>query len=474
MKSRVINGLKIHAFEDKQELLEYIEDKKTILIAINAEKIMNKNEKLRKIINENTGYTDGVGAVMFVRQKRINSAKIAGAELWLDIVNHFQDKKFYFLGATQEVIEQTIHKLKLDFPHLNIVGYRNGYLDDAGKEILKEELVEKKPDIVFIAQGSPRQEILMDELIKAHPALYMGLGGSFDVYCGLKKRAPKLFIDSKLEWLYRLLKEPTRIKRQLALLQFLFLMLRIKHIKISKQELTNMFARTEYAFLGSNIKLESSIHDFDEHKFRSIVNIKNNKYGDSTESFHRYLENLDLYDGKWLTMAGILFFSKYPQDFYPSFGVKLVSSTGSDEKVQEIGGTIDDMYENTLISLFDTVKEYYNYDEKELALLKPILEGLLLNAILHRDYTIDVSIKILLLENKIEIINPGKLMPPLTVGNIQNGIKIQRNPILYSIASKVINHKDIDTSIERLVEQYPNIDFYDNTDIKEFTATVGL
>lgn len=474
MRSRIINGLKIHAFKDKQDFLQYIEDKKTILIAINAEKIMNKNEQLTKIINDNIGYTDGVGAVMFVREKRLNSTKIAGAEFWLDIVNHFQDKKFYFLGSTQEVIEQTIQKLKREFPHLNIVGYRNGYLDAAEKEILKKELVDKKADIVFIAQGSPRQEILMDELIKVHPALYMGLGGSFDVYCGLKNRAPKIFIDNKLEWLYRLLKEPTRIKRQFALLHFLFLMLRIKHIKITKQELTNLFTRSEYRFIGRHIKEESGIHDFDENKFHSIFKMKENKYGKDSKSFYEYLENLDLYDGQMLTLAGILFFSKYPQDFYPSFNVKLVLPTGSNENVQTIGGTMDDMYANTLITMISAVKEHYHYDEEELAEFKPILEGLLLNAILHRDYTIDLSIKILLHEEKIEIINPGRLMPSLTIGNIQNGIKIQRNPILHSIASKVIAQNDVGTSIESLLEQYSNIEFYNNVDVNEFTATVVL
>ena len=75
--------------------------------------------------------------------------------------------------------------------------------------------------MVFVAQGFPRQEILMDELIKEHPALYMGLGGSFDVYTGTKKRAPKIFLKLNLEWLYRLLREPVRAKRQLSILKFL-------------------------------------------------------------------------------------------------------------------------------------------------------------------------------------------------------------------------------------------------------------
>ena len=61
----------------------------------------------------------------------------------------------------------------------------------------------------------------MDELINIYPALYMGLGGSFDIYGGDKKRAPKFFLKLELEWFYRLLKEPTRVSRQIALFKFL-------------------------------------------------------------------------------------------------------------------------------------------------------------------------------------------------------------------------------------------------------------
>ena len=68
------------------------------------------------------------------------------------------------------------------------------------------------------------KNILMDELIKIHPALYMGLGGSFDVYCGLKQRAPELFLNSNMEFLYRLLNEPMRFKRQLVLIKFFVLL----------------------------------------------------------------------------------------------------------------------------------------------------------------------------------------------------------------------------------------------------------
>lgn len=225
IKKTKLKNINTYAFESRKLFIDYIQNKQKILIAINAEKILNDDPKLHQIINQNIGYADGVGAVMALRQKGFNAIKIPGAEFWLDIVNRFyHDKSFYLMGASQEVIEKTVTKLKKEFSNINIVGYRDGFLKDGDKEIMIKDLKGKKPDIIFVAQGSPRQEYLMNELIKFHPALYMGLGGSFDVYCGIKLRAPKFFLKSNLEWLYRLLKEPTRYKRQMKLIKFLVLL----------------------------------------------------------------------------------------------------------------------------------------------------------------------------------------------------------------------------------------------------------
>jgi len=219
-----INGVQTFAFEDREKLLYYIKNKNKILVALNAEKIVKDDTRLKTIINDNIGYPDGFGAVIALRQKGYNAIKIPGAELWLDIINKFQyDKSFYLVGSSQNVIDLTIQKLQAQFPAINIVGYRNGFIDDLGKAELKKSLLDTKPDVVFVAQGSPRQEYFMDELMHVHPALYMGLGGSFDVYSRLKKRAPKLFLKYHLEWLWRLLKEPTRVGRQSTLIKFLFL-----------------------------------------------------------------------------------------------------------------------------------------------------------------------------------------------------------------------------------------------------------
>lgn len=217
-----MNGFKLWAFRDSSEFLDLIADKKAILVALNTEKIVKADSHLKEIINSNIGYADGIGAVMALKRKGVNAVKIPGVEFWLDIVKRFQYKKsFYLIGSRQTVIEETVGRLVSEFPDLRIAGYRNGFIKESEMDELKKKLIEAKPDIVFVAMGSPRQEFLMDELINIHSALYMGLGGSFDVYSGWKKRAPKVFIRSGLEWLYRLLTEPTRIRRQIVFIKFL-------------------------------------------------------------------------------------------------------------------------------------------------------------------------------------------------------------------------------------------------------------
>lgn len=222
-----VGGVKVHPFTSFEELLEYVNGKKGILVAINAEKILHATEQTRGIINRNIGYCDGIGAVMALKKHGYdNVVKIPGCELWLKIIASMykEGKKFYLVGSKQDVIEQTVDKLRKDFPGINIVNYRNGYIKtDEEKKQLIADIAEKKPDAVFVAMGSPKQELLMEEMYEVHPAIYQGLGGSFDVYVGNVERAPKWWVDHNLEFAYRLLKQPSRIKRQIHLVRFLFL-----------------------------------------------------------------------------------------------------------------------------------------------------------------------------------------------------------------------------------------------------------
>ena len=223
-----INGIRTNCFTPRDEIIKFSFADKKSLIAVNAEKILHANDKTRELFSRNIGFSDGIGAVWALRKKGFkNAIKIPGCELWLDIIGYsYHDKTFYLVGAQQEVIDNTVAKLNREFPGIRIVNYRNGYLrDGVDRRDLLSDIAMRKPDVVFVAMGSPKQEELIEEIQKAHPAVYLGLGGSFDVYAGAVKRAPEWWVNHNLEWAYRLVKQPARIARQIHLVKFAWMLL---------------------------------------------------------------------------------------------------------------------------------------------------------------------------------------------------------------------------------------------------------
>jgi UDP-N-acetyl-D-mannosaminouronate:lipid I N-acetyl-D-mannosaminouronosyltransferase len=228
IENTLLNGVKTWSFNSRQQLVDFAFKTKKILVALNAEKILHANDKIREIINENIGYADGIGTVWALKKKGFKDAvKIPGRELWLDIIrSSYHEKSFYLVGGKQEVIEQTVVKLKTEFPEIRIVNFRNGYISgEKEKTSLIIDIKTRQPDVVFVAIGSPKQELLMGEMMQIYPAIYQGLGGSFDVYIMSVPRAPEWWVKNNLEWAYRLIKQPSRIKRQIHLLRFLWLLL---------------------------------------------------------------------------------------------------------------------------------------------------------------------------------------------------------------------------------------------------------
>jgi len=223
MKSEALNKVITYAPSSREELIDFAVDNKRILVAVNAEKILHATDQSRAIINRNLGYPDGIGAVWALHKKGYKEVvKIPGCELWLDIVaKYHKTKSFYLVGGKDEVINATVVKLKSEFDGIIICNYRNGYVKtEAEEQAVIEDIKKYNPDVVFVAMGSPKQELLMERIQKSHQAVYQGLGGSFDVYTGYVKRAPKWWVSNNMEWTYRLLRQPSRIKRQIHLVRF--------------------------------------------------------------------------------------------------------------------------------------------------------------------------------------------------------------------------------------------------------------
>jgi len=140
--------------------------------------------------------------------------RIAGvdiAEYLLKEANE-QKKSIYLFGAKPEVIELMVNKIKVEYQNINILGYSDGYVKDRDKVFKK--IIKLKPDVCLVALGIPHQEKLIYKYLdKFEKGIFVGVGGSFDVLSGSKKRAPKVFIKLNLEWFYRIICEPKRLKR---------------------------------------------------------------------------------------------------------------------------------------------------------------------------------------------------------------------------------------------------------------------
>ena len=199
-------------------------------IAINAEKVVtcNSDRNVQETIERATlRYPDGAGVVVAMRLKGVRSTRVAGADLWLEVLRQArgQNLSIALLGAKPDVLDATRRRIEADFPEITVSIARNGYDGMRDIEALARERATRKPYLVFVALGSQKQELLIERFRNVHPAgFYMGLGGSFDIYAGVKKRAPLWMQRRGLEWLFRFLSEPSRAPRETKRLKFLALL----------------------------------------------------------------------------------------------------------------------------------------------------------------------------------------------------------------------------------------------------------
>lgn len=189
-----------------------------------------EDNSIRGIINSaDLVIPDGAGVVLASKiLGKPLKAKVPGVDLGERAIKLSQEHSFsvYILGGKPGIAELAAEKLRERYPAFNLVGSHDGYFVKSGKESddVIEEINKLSPDILFVCFGVPAQEkwIFENKEKLKNIGLVMGLGGSLDSYAGTVKRAPKIFIKLNLEWFYRLIKEPKRIKRMLKLPKFIF------------------------------------------------------------------------------------------------------------------------------------------------------------------------------------------------------------------------------------------------------------
>jgi N-acetylglucosaminyldiphosphoundecaprenol N-acetyl-beta-D-mannosaminyltransferase len=210
----------------------HLSEPKTV-IAVNPEKIMKAqtDPQLQQFLRSaGLLIPDGIGVVLATRLLGLGYAeRVPGAELMPRLCALASEKGYrvFLFGASPEVNERAAAKLRNDFPTLIIAGTQHGYVQPAEMPAVLDRINRAAPDFLFIALGSPKQELWMSTYLpQLRVKVCQGVGGTFDVLAGRVRRAPWFFRCIHLEWFYRLLSQPSRLLRQTALPLFAFHILR--------------------------------------------------------------------------------------------------------------------------------------------------------------------------------------------------------------------------------------------------------
>jgi len=166
---------------------------------------------------------DGISVYFPVKVKYKNCIKIPGIELMQELLVEFQNtgKSVYFLGAKKEVIEKMVKKFACLYPLLKVVGHHHGYFDKANTDDIIAEIKKSQAYALFVALGTPAQENFIFKYMDELPcSVFMGVGGSFDVFSGTVKRSPRWMSNLGIEWLCRLFSDPSKFGRIFTNLKF--------------------------------------------------------------------------------------------------------------------------------------------------------------------------------------------------------------------------------------------------------------
>ena len=170
---------------------------------------------------------DAIGILIAAKWLRIPMpTRVPGCDITLALLEAASARTSgttaFILGAAPGVAQTAAQNLQASFSGLRILGTRDGYFDADGEIIVLDEIKRLKPDILLVGMGMPRQELWATQFLHSLPCkITLCIGGSIDVMAGTVKRAPRFMQQVGLEWLYRLVTQPSRAKRMLVLPLFL-------------------------------------------------------------------------------------------------------------------------------------------------------------------------------------------------------------------------------------------------------------
>lgn len=250
---------------------------------------------------------------------------------------------------------------------------------------------------------------------------------------------------------------------------------------ISKDELSRLLQSSGNLYAEEMLLQHSSMEDINWDKFKSFYE---EKYKESCEKkeIRKYLANLRLGEQGKLNVAGALLFGKNSQKLTPSFFITAIWFWGNDitdtqyRSSENIIGTLEQQYKkgyDFVLAKLDKTQAGQSFNSLGKSEIPEIvITELLVNALIHRDYFINDSIKLFVFENRIEIISPGKLPNNLTEEQIKKGVRRSRNNIIASLAPDLLEYRGAGSGILRALQQYPDIDFMNEQDNERFRVQI--
>jgi predicted HTH transcriptional regulator len=249
----------------------------------------------------------------------------------------------------------------------------------------------------------------------------------------------------------------------------------------SNEEISRLLQSSGYLYAEEKVINHSSIDDINKQKFKSFYEAKY-KETIETEKIEKYLQNLRLSTDNKITIAGALLFGDKVEKLIPAFFITAIWFRGNDitnteyKSSKNLTGTLDELYRegfDFIVSKLDSLQAGQSFNSiGVLEIPEIVITELLVNALIHRDYFINDSIKIFVFDNRIEITSPGKLPNSLTEEQVRRGVRRTRNTIIASFAPDILEYRGAGSGILRALQEYPSIEFINDIDGEQFKVII--
>ena len=254
--------------------------------------------------------------------------------------------------------------------------------------------------------------------------------------------------------------------------------------QISQEELLRLFQSSRKLY-GEELELaDTSLADLDRTLLETFYQ---KRYAEPFETaalnLPTLLHNMNLFDNGHLNIAGLMLFGKHKFAGRPFSEIRAISFLGDDPSSsgeyrdsENFQGNLKALYEQGMAFLSRNLRKIQG-DQSinstgRLEIPKLVLEELLINALIHRDYLINGVIRIFIFDNRIELINPGKLPNNLDIAKIKMGVSIPRNPTIHTFAGELVPYRGIGTGIVRALKLHAQIEFRNDPALEQFTAII--